>query len=115
MSKSLEKQHWKLLVVVGLLVLGLVMVAQVVKVNLDNRSKADEVNTVNSVSSSEAVVTDGVCGEADGGFGVSSRPISGLCDSGSVVWTDSTAEDGTYNWNCVSESGTDECYAFLSK
>ena len=58
MKSFLKEGGWKSMMVICLLVLGLVMVAQVVKVNLDNRSKADEINN----SEASFKMTDTVSG-----------------------------------------------------
>lgn len=51
-------------------------------------------------------IIDGSCGSSDGDSDCS-RPTSGLCNSGSVVWDDSTGSDGYWNWRCVSNCGGD--------
>ncbi len=116
--------------VVGLLVLTLVVVAQVVKVNLDNRSKADEIDssdttfkmtdTVSGVyqtsQNEEEIADENMCGEADS-ESVTSRPTEKLCKKGMPVWVDSVANDGMYKWNCVEDTTgkLSECSALLKK
>ena len=114
MKKFLVKQSWKSIVMVWVMELGLVTGVQLVKVNLDNRSKATDnpenavVDIINDKSESE------LCGSSDG-LEVLSRPVADLCASSSAVWIDSVGLEGVYKWYCVSESGeTDECYAFLT-
>jgi hypothetical protein len=43
------------------------------------------------------------CGTANGGT-FPSAPTAGLCTTGTVNWTDNIANDGEYNWNCVTSS-----------
>lgn len=48
--------------------------------------------------------TNGVCGSSSN-KSFTSRPTSGLCNSGSLVWADNTGTDGTYNWQCLGKDG----------
>ena len=109
MSARLKKWSLKSIITVWVMVLGLVTGVQLVKVNLDNRSKAtSEVDNV-----VEGELESSLCGETDG-LEVSVRPVSDLCINSSAIWIDSVAEEGVYKWYCVDDIGnTDECYAFL--
>jgi hypothetical protein len=44
--------------------------------------------------------TNGSCGNSQN-KSFTSRPTTGLCNSGSLVWADNTGTDGTYNWQCL--------------
>lgn len=115
MSIGFKRWNWKSIVTVWVLALGLVTGVQLVKVNLDNRSKAtDETDNIifDSVSSEEGQLE--LCGNSDG-LNVAARPVSDLCIDSSAVWIDSVAAEGVYKWYCVDGGGnTDECYAFLA-
>jgi hypothetical protein len=96
----------KIKVLLGLviLVLGLVFTLQAVQKNQENRSKAtDGPNPVG-----------GFCGPANG-VGTPVRPIEGLCNGSLPIWTDSVAEDGSFNWFCADANDTmlAECSADL--
>jgi hypothetical protein len=60
-------------------------------------------------------VINGACGSADNTT-VSSYPSTNHCNDGNKVDVDTTADDGTYNWNCNSpNSGTNaSCSANFS-
>ena len=95
----------KIKVLLGLviLVLGLVFALQAVQKNQENRSKA--AGEPGAVS---------YCGAANG-VPASMRPIDGLCNNSSPIWTDSVAEDGSFNWFCADANDTmlAECSANL--
>ena len=48
--------------------------------------------------------TNGSCGNSQN-KSFTSRPTTGLCNSGSLVWADNTGTDGTYNWQCLWNDG----------
>lgn len=106
------KSKWKMLAGLSVLVLGLSYGVQMVQQSQENRSKAASETELQNIE----VNTDGVCGESKGML-VSARPIADLCSSGLPIWNDSVAEDGDYNWSCISESNgiTVECSAFLQE
>ena len=112
MSKFLVKQSWKSIVTVWLLALGLVTGVQIVKVNLDNRSKASEGD---AYVSSDVDQVESMCGEADE-LPALSRPVENLCRVGTAVWIDSVANEGLYRWECIDEvtGESGECSAVLS-
>lgn len=60
-----------------------------------------------SLGCSDGYCIDGTCGAANN-TAVDSAPTSGLCNTGSVSWTDQTGDDGIFNWRCT---GTD-CKAY---
>jgi len=43
------------------------------------------------------------------------RPVDGLCNNSSPIWTDSVAEDGSFNWFCAdaNDNMLAECSADL--
>lgn len=96
-----NRQSWKTVVFVWLSIFGLVTGVQLVMSNLDNRSKASK-------------LLEASCGSSNG-LELDSRPVGGLCDQGQVVWVDLLANDGDYNWVCVSDGGgyKVECSSFL--
>lgn len=111
MKKFLGKQSWKSIITIWLLILGLVTGVQIVKINLDNRSKAE--------GDSVVVEEDGeqfknMCGEADE-IPSLSRPVENLCRVGTPVWIDSVATAGLYRWRCIDETTGEsgECSAVL--
>lgn len=57
-------------------------------------------------------ITNGACGSANGSS-YASQPATNLCSAGNIAWTDATAADGTYNWNCAGINGgtTASCVA----
>jgi hypothetical protein len=89
MKKLLANQNWKSIVTTWVLILGLITGVQLVKVNLDNRSKAANEDVGVSIDLEEKVM----CGSSDG-KSVSFRPIDDLCVKGSPIWIDSVANDG---------------------
>ena len=95
----------KIKVLLGLiiLILGLVFALQAVQKNQENRGKvAGEPGTVV------------YCGAAHG-VSTSIRPVDGLCNNSSPIWTDSVAEDGSFNWFCAdaNDNMLAECSADL--
>lgn len=83
----------KILLGLIILVLGLVFALDAVQKNQENRSKAT------------GEIVTAYCGEANG-IPTSIRPIDGLCNNSSAIWTDSVAEDGSFNWFCVDSNDT---------
>lgn len=78
------------LVVFGVLVLAIALPLAVflTQKNQENRSSAAGEN--NAV---------GICGKSTGEY-FSTKPTVGLCDGGTLIWTDEKATDGDWNWTC---------------
>ncbi|MCW1949007.1 MAG: hypothetical protein KIH89_000975 [Candidatus Shapirobacteria bacterium] len=93
-------------VVVGMfLLVALPVSVMLVQKNQENRSKAAESEMVDEFVMEEDDGASGACGSANGG-NYASRPVYGLCDSGVLFWSDSSGDDGVYDWSC--EGDTDE-------
>ena len=108
----MKKNNWKLLIGLSILALGLSYGVQMVQRSQENRSKAAGETELQNIE----IENGSACGEYEGML-VSVRPILDLCSSGLPIWSDSVAEDGDYNWSCVSESNesTVDCSAFLEE
>lgn len=92
----------KLLIVFLVLCIGIIYTTEGTKKSQDTRRSAAE--NVEVIS----------CGSSNG-LSVLTRPIEGLCKNGSPIWTDSVAEDDSFNWFCVDNNDVKkaECSANL--
>lgn len=96
-------------VAILLLAVSLPITVLLVQKNQENRSNAaSEINS-EFIGSEESDITDisGVCGGADG-KNYASRPTNDLCTSGSILWKDSSGNDGSYIWSCVGGDDTND-------
>ena len=72
--------------------------------NQENRSKAagsDETEITQEITSIDEEAIDGICGEMNGTTVTEIPDNRYACEKGAVNWMDTTAEDGTYNWDCI--------------
>lgn len=78
------------LMVLGILVLAIAlpMAVFLTQKNQESRSKA--------TSESSSI---GICGKSTGEY-FSAKPTDGLCDGGTLIWTDEKGDDGDWNWSC---------------
>lgn len=61
--------------------------------------------TSGCVTCSPSSGSNGSCGSASGGT-YETYPTSGLCNSGSASWIDSTGTDGFFDWSCSGSAGS---------
>ena len=85
--------------------------------NQENRSKAASEDEVTVVDSSEKSVINGACGDMNGSSVTEIPDNRYACATGAVNWMDSTASDGTYNWDCIgtSDGAVAHCEVTLRK
>lgn len=90
---------------VGILLLAVVipLTTWVAVRNQENRSKAagDETEETQEITSIDEEAVDGICGEMNGTTVTEIPDNRYACAKGAVNWMDTTAEDGTYNWDCI--------------
>jgi len=94
----------------GLLVLSVLVLAVALPVSVYLTQKNQESRS-NAADESSSV---GVCGSSTGEY-FSTKPTSGLCDGGTLIWTDENASDGDWNWTCKGDpsvaDSSNECTA----
>lgn len=96
-------------VAILLLAISLPVTVLLVQKNQENRSNAaSEVDDYSSLDEEDGLTdVTGACGGADG-KNYASRPTNDLCTSGSVLWRDSSGNDGNYLWSCIGENDADD-------
>ena len=96
----------------GFLILGLLLLAIALPVAVSLTQKTQESRSNAATETTNTIL--GVCGASTGEY-FSSKPTSGLCDGGTLVWNDEKADDGDWNWTCKGDESvadsTVECIA----
>ena len=81
----------------GFLVLGLLLLAIALPVAVSLTQKNQESRSNAATETTNSII--GICGKSTGEY-FSVKPTTGLCDGGTLVWTDENANDGDWNWTC---------------
>ncbi|NCC88448.1 MAG: hypothetical protein EOM05_11410 [Clostridia bacterium] len=99
-------------VVNGFLILGLLLLAIALPVAVSLTQKNQESRSNAATETTNTIL--GACGASTGEY-FSTKPTTGLCDGGTLVWNDESADDGDWNWTCKGDESiadsTTECLA----
>ena len=89
----------------GFLILGLLLLAIALPVAVSLTQKTQESRSNAATETTNSII--GICGKSTGEY-FSAKPTTGLCDGGTLVWSDEKADDGDWNWTCKGDESVQD-------